>query len=177
MSELFLSSEEYDERAHQLYSKGDYHGALEVLKEGLSRYPQAVDLCVGLGYARLAREEYAWARHAFERAVLLDEAHEDALVGLGETLLRFGEHRQALRLFDRVVSMGLDDDVELMLTIGRALYGAALYTDCYDIFSKAAASRPDSADAAAALGYTLHRLGDEVRAGRQVRRALRLNPD
>ncbi len=177
MSALFLSSEEYDERAHQLYSKGDYHGALEVLKEGLSRYPQAVDLCVGLGYARLAREEYAWARHAFERAVLLDEAHEDALVGLGETLLRFGEHRQALRLFDRVVSMGLDDDVELMLTIGRALYRAALYTDCYDIFSKAAASRPDSADAAAALGYTLHRLGDEVRAGRQVRRALRLNPD
>ena len=74
-------------------------------------------------------------------------------------------------------SMGLDDDVELMLTIGRALYRAALYTDCHDLFAKVAANRPDSADAAASLGYTLHRLGDDVGAGRQVKRALRLNPD
>ena len=177
MAESLLSSDEYDERAHQLYNNGDYRGALEILKEGLSHYPEAVELCVGLGYARLAREEYAWARHAFERAVVLDAAHEDALVGLGETLLCFGEHRQALRLFDRVVSMGLDDDVELMLTIGRALYRAALYTDCHDLFAKVAANRPDSADAAASLGYTLHRLGDDVGAGRQVKRALRLNPD
>ena len=61
MPERFLSSEEYDEQAHKLYNDGDYDGALDVLKEGLALYPNAVDLCVGLGYARLAREEYAWA--------------------------------------------------------------------------------------------------------------------
>ena len=71
MPERFLSSEEYDEQAHKLYNDGDYDGALEMLKEGLALYPNAVDLYVGLGYARLAREEYAWARHAFERAVVL----------------------------------------------------------------------------------------------------------
>ncbi|MDG2281898.1 MAG: tetratricopeptide repeat protein [Longimicrobiales bacterium] len=177
MPEGFLSSEEYDEQAHQLYNDGDYDAALEKLKEGLSVYPNAVELCVGLGYARLAREEYAWARHAFERAVVLDAAHEDALVGLGETLLRFGERAEALRLFNEVAAMGFDDDIELMLTIGRALYRAAMYADCRDIFAKAAASRPDSAEAAASLGYALHRLGDDVGSGRQVRRALRLNPD
>ena len=69
MPERFLSSEEYDEQAHKLYNDGDYDGALEMLKEGLTLYPNAVELYVGLGYARLAREEYAWARHAFERAV------------------------------------------------------------------------------------------------------------
>ena len=73
--------------------------------------------------------------------------------------------------------MGFDDDIELMLTIGRALYRAAMYAECRDIFAKAAASRPDSAEAAASLGYALHRLGDDVGSGRQVRRALRLNPD
>ena len=57
MPERFLSSEEYDEQAHKLYNDGDYEGALEMLKEGLSLYPNAVDLYVGLGYARLAREE------------------------------------------------------------------------------------------------------------------------
>jgi Flp pilus assembly protein TadD len=177
MPDRFLSSEEYDEQAHKLYNNGDYDGALEMLKEGLSLYPNAVELYVGLGYARLAREEYAWARRAFERAVVLDAAHEDALVGLGEVLLRFGEQDQALRLFRRVASMGYDDDVDLMLTMGRALYRAEMYTACRDVFAKAAASRPDSAEAVAALGYALHRLGDEVGSGRQIRRALRLDPD
>ena len=45
-------------------------------------------------------------------------------MGLGETLLRFGEREEALRLFNEVASMGFDDDIELMLTIGRALYRA-----------------------------------------------------
>ncbi len=177
MADHFLSSEEYDEQAHRLYNDGDYEGALEMLKEGLSLYPNAVELCVGMGYARLAREEYAWARRAFERAMVLDPAHEDALVGMGETLLRFGEVERALQIFRRVMEMGFDDDVELMLTMGRALYREKLYGQSRDVFAKAAAVRPDSAEAAAALGYALHRLGDEVGAGRQIRRALRLDPD
>ena len=86
----FLSSEEYDEKAHRLYSDGDYDGALEMLREGLSLYPNAVELYVGLGYARLAREEFAWARRSFHQALALDPAHEDALVGMGEVLLRLG---------------------------------------------------------------------------------------
>jgi hypothetical protein len=65
----FLSSEEYDERAHQLYNDGQYEEALTVLREGLALYPNAVELHVGVGYARLAREEYAWARRAFEEAL------------------------------------------------------------------------------------------------------------
>ena len=151
MPDRFLSSEEYDEQAHKLYNDGDYDGALAMLKEGLSLYPNAVELYVGLGYARLAREEYAWARKSFEQAVVLDGAHEDALVGLGETLLRFGEHEHALRLFDEVAAMGYDDDIELVLTMGRALYREALYAQCRDVFAKAAAARPDSADAAASI--------------------------
>jgi Flp pilus assembly protein TadD len=177
MPDGFLSSEEYDEQAHKLYNDGDYDGALEMLKEGLSLYPNAVELYVGLGYARLAREEFAWARHAFDRAILLDPTHEDAQVGLGEVLLRFGEKDHALKLFREVAQRGYDDDIELMLTIGRALYRSAMYVECRDIFAQAATGRPDNADAAASLGYALHRLGDEVGAGRQIRRALRLDPD
>jgi len=177
MPDRFLSSEEYDEQAHRLYDDGDLDGALEMLKEGLSLYPNAVELYVGLGYARLAREEYAWARRAFERSLVLDPAHEDGLVGLGETLLRFGEVEEALGLFRRVMEMGYDDDVELMLTMGRALFRTRLFDRARDVFARAAASRPDSADAAASLGYALHRLDEEVDAARQIRRALRLDPD
>jgi Flp pilus assembly protein TadD len=177
MQDRFLSSEEYDEQAHKLYNDGDYEGALEMLKEGLSLYPSAVELYVGLGYARLAREEYAWARHAFERALVLDPGHEDAMVGMGEAMLRFGARDQALRLFRQVEAAGYDDDEELLLTMGRALYREAMWSEARDLFARAATVRPDSAEALASLGYALHRLGDEVSAGRQIRRALRLDPD
>ena len=94
MTNPFLSSEEYDERAHALYNEGKYDEALDVLKEGLSLYPNSVELHVGLGYARLAREEFAWARRSFDEALGLDAEHEDALAGLGEVLLKFGQPRR-----------------------------------------------------------------------------------
>jgi len=74
MPSPFLSSEEYDERAHQLYNEGNYEAALSVLREGLGLYPNAVELHVGVGYARLARDEFAWARRAFEELLARVEA-------------------------------------------------------------------------------------------------------
>ncbi len=177
MPPRFLSPEEYDEQAHRLYNEGDYDGALEILKEGVQLYPESGELCVGMGYARLAREEFAWARRAFERSLVLDARHEDGLVGLGETLLRLGEHERAVRLFDEVVHGSDSQDHELLLTMGRALYREGLYARSRDLFAKAAGNRPESADSAASLGYSLHRLGDEMAAGRQIRRALRIDPD
>lgn len=177
MDQRFWSSEEYDDRAHDLYNGGDVDGALETLKEGLALYPNAVDLYVGLGYARLAREEFAWARRAFERALVLDSAHEDAMVGMGEVLLRLGQIDDGLRLFRRVEARGFDDDVELMLTIGRALYREGLYRKARDVFARLASARPECAEAMACVGYSLHKLADEVGAARQLRRALREAPD
>jgi Flp pilus assembly protein TadD len=173
----FLSSEEYDEQAHKLYSDGDFDGALEMLREGLSLYPNAVELYVGLGYARLAREEFAWARRSFHQALALDPTHEDALVGMGEVLLRLGDHARALANFREVQEMGFDEDVDLMLTMGRALYREGLFPEARDVFAKAVSVRPDTAEAVASLAYCLHRLGDEVEASRHLRRALRLDPD
>ena len=177
MEERFLSSEEYDEEAYKLYDEGDYEGALKMLKEGLSLYPNAVELYIGMGYARLAREEYAWARESFQRALMLDPDHEDALVGMGELLLWFGRKDDALRLFGKVEALGHDTDADLMLTMGRALYGAGMYVEARDAFARLVAARPDSAEATAALGYALQRTGNELEASRHIRRALRLAPE
>src|SRR5438045_7603631 len=106
MSDQFLSSDEYDERAHQLYNEGQYDEAIETLREGLGLYPHAVELHVGLGYARLAREEFAWARRSFEEARGLDPDHEDTLAGLGEVLLKFGDRAGALGGLRRVLPPG-----------------------------------------------------------------------
>jgi tetratricopeptide (TPR) repeat protein len=173
----FLSSEEYDERAHALYNEGQYDEALDVLREGLALYPHAVELHVGVGYARLAREEYAWARRSFEEALILDADHEDALAGLGETLMKFGQPEAAVRSFRRILELGYQDDVDLMLQAGRALFREGLITDAKDFFEIAVQQTPENAEAVACVGYAEHRLGEDDAAIATLRRALQLDGD
>ncbi len=176
MSDPFLSSDDYDERAHQLYNEGQYDEAIDTLREGLGLYPHAVELLVGMGYARLAREEFAWARQAFEEARGLDPDHEDTLAGLGEVLLKFGERATALACFDRVLALGFQDDHDLMLQIGRALFREGVLDQARRFFEGALRAHPDSADAAACVGYAAHRLADEGGSLHWLRRALELDP-
>jgi len=175
----FLSSEEYDERAHQLYNEGQYDDALTVLREGLALYPASVELHIGVGYARLAREEYPWARRSFEEALVLEPEHEDALAGLGETLLKFGLEDAAVRCFRRTLELGYADDLDLMLQIGRALFREAsmrerreLFAVAQEFFEVAVQQAPDSAEAIACVGYAQHRLGEDDAAIASLRRSL-----
>ena len=173
----FLSSEEYDERAHQLYNEGQYDEALDVLREGLALYPNAVELHIGVGYARLAREEYAWARQSFEKALVLDPDHEDALAGLGETLLKFGQRDQAVRVFRRILELGYSDDIDLILQVGRALFREELMDEAREFFEIAAREASELAEAAACLGYVRHRQGDDEGAIASLQRALQLDEE
>jgi Flp pilus assembly protein TadD len=177
MSFSFLSSEEYDEQAHQLYDTGEYDRALELLRDGLQKYPEAVDLHVGIGYVRLAREEYAWGLKAFEKALTLDPDHEDGWVGRGEALLKFGRVDEALACFRKIDELGLGDDLELGLAMGRALYREALFRESRQRLVSLATAHPENADVRAALGYTLHALGDDLGARRELRAGLRLDPN
>jgi tetratricopeptide (TPR) repeat protein len=184
MATPFLSSEEYDERAHQLYNEGQYDDALAVLREGLALYPNSVELHIGVGYARLAREEYAWARRSFEEALVLEPEHEDALAGLGETLLKFGLEEAGLRCFRRTLELGYADDLDLMLQIGRALFREAssrerreLFSGALEFFEVAVQQAPESAEAIACVGYAQHRLGDDDAAVASLRRSLQADSD
>ena len=150
---------------------------MDVLREGLALYPNAVELHIGVGYAYHAREEYAWARRSFEEALVLDPEHEDALAGLGETLLKFGQQAQALRSFRRTLELGYEDDIELMLQVGRALFREGLIEESREYFATAANQSPDSAEAVSCIGYAQHRLGDDESAIATLRRALQLDED
>jgi tetratricopeptide (TPR) repeat protein len=176
MSNPFLSSEEYDERAHALYNEGRYDEALALLREGLTLYPAAVELHVGVGYARLAREEYAWARRSFEEALILDAEHEDALAGFGEVLLKFGQVDAGLRAFERTVELGYEDDVDLMLQIGRALFREGFVEASLAFFERAVQHAEDSAEAVSCIGYAQHRMGNDAEAMVALRRALEIDP-
>lgn len=176
MSDVFRTSDDFDEQAHQLYNEGRYDEALSLLRQGLALYPNAIELHIGTAYAYLAREDYAWARRSFEHAVGLDPDQEDGLAGLGETLLKFGDRDGAMRAFERILQLGFADDCELMLQIGRALFREGLIAPAHRFFELAVIANPSSPSAAACVGYAVHRLGNDGGALYWLRRALELEP-
>ena len=173
----FWSAEEYDRQAQRLYEAGDYDGALEMLRRGAALYPGAVELLVSTGYTYLAREEFLWARRSFSKALESEPDHEDALVGLGESRLKLGERARGFQCFERVLELGFGGDLDLMLSIGRALFREGLWEHAERFFRRAVAADENSADAAADLAYTLHRQGDGVQARLWLDRCLELDAE
>ncbi|WP_419936358.1 tetratricopeptide repeat protein [Candidatus Palauibacter sp.] len=168
--------EHFDSEAQRLYEAGDFDQALGLLKEALARYPDSIELLVSLGYTRLAREEYAWARAAFEEVLRLDPEHEEALAGQGDVLLKLGERASAFLLFEALVALGYDQDVELMLCVGRSLLREGLLRRAERFFRLALAADPESADAALDLAFTFYREGDSEGALYWSREAVRRDP-
>lgn len=165
--------EEMDGEARRLYDEARYREALEVLREGLALHPDAVELWVSLGYTHLAMESYGWARNAFEHAVSQDPEHEEALVGLGDALLKLGERSRAFLCFERILELGHAGDPDLMLAAGRALYREELYERALRFYRMG----EGSADGMAELGYTLHQLGRTREAAGHVAAALEMDPE
>jgi Tfp pilus assembly protein PilF len=174
-SELW-GSERYDTEAHRLYEQGEHDAAAELLQDGLSLYPTSSQLLVSLGYVRLAQEEFGWARRAFEVALVLESEHEEALAGLGEALLKLGERARAFLLFDRVLALGFENDADLMVCVGRALFREGLYDRAERFFRLAVKADPDASEATLELAFTLYKLGDLNGAFRWSRRASRGEP-
>jgi hypothetical protein len=74
------------------------------------------------------------------------------------------------------VALGYDDDAELMLQVGRALFREGYAEAALPYFEHAVAHDPESAEAVASVGYALHRLGKDPQALTAMRRALTLDP-
>lgn len=177
MTMPFGSCDEWDDRAHHLYEAGAYEQALEVLRDGLALFPDAAVLHTALGYVHMAREEWIWAKHAFERAICCDPADADAWVGLGETLLKFGEVEQALECFAHLSQPAAEEEGDLHLAAGRALCSEGLLEAARDCLRDLTEAHPSFGEAAAALGYVLHLLGEEKDARQSLRRALWLDAE
>jgi tetratricopeptide (TPR) repeat protein len=82
-----------------------------------------------------------------------------------------------MRNFRRTLELGYQDDVELMLQIGRALFREGLIEESKEFFEIAAQQTPDAAEAISCIGYAEHRLGNDESAIATLRRALQMDPD
>src|SRR5438132_1253977 len=101
MSDKFLSSDEYDERAHQLYNEGQYDEAIDTLREGLRAYPHSADAAACVGYAAHRLTDEGGSLHWLRRALELDPSLGEARIYLANLLYDRGEYEAALFHLER----------------------------------------------------------------------------
>ena len=82
-----------------------------------------------------------------------------------------------MKSFRRILELGYQDDVDLMLQSGRALFREGLIEEAKEFFEIAVQQSPESAEAISCVGYAQHRQGDDEGAIATLRRALQLDSD
>jgi tetratricopeptide (TPR) repeat protein len=75
------------------------------------------------------------------------------------------------------MELGYDDDLDLMLQCGRALFREGLLAEAREFFEVVARQVPENAEALALIGYCEHRLGHDDRAIAALERALVLDDE
>lgn len=85
--------------------EGDLDRALEVVKDGISRYAEDSSAHVVLGRVLQDRQEDDEAAAAFRRVLELDAHNLVALRGLGDLAFRSGDHEAALGYFERLAEL------------------------------------------------------------------------
>src|SRR5436189_3418027 len=120
----FLSSEEYDERAHQLYNEGQYGEALHFFEAAVQQTGESAEAIACVGYAkhRLSDDEGSIA--SLRKALQLDADHSEARIYLANLLYDRGEFEGALYHFERTQPEDHWDELGIwrLIELKRAVY-------------------------------------------------------
>lgn len=87
---------------------GDYGGAESSLESALQKTPDNARILYDLGLAYRKQNRFADARSAYEKAIALDP-RSDTIMALGAVMLLQGDQADAVREYQRAVSLDSDD--------------------------------------------------------------------
>lgn len=131
----------------------------------------AMELAVGLhkeGFLEAAAEIY-------ERVLMAEPEHPDALHLLGLSFHQLGRHAQALELVGRAV-LRAPASADARNNLGNMLLHAGRLAEAEDEYREVLKLRPGFAGAHANLGVILRRRGDPAGAEAALREALAIDP-
>lgn len=100
----------YSNMGYTFYTKGDYHNAMQTLKEAIIRYPDFPRpiYFLGLVYIKLGKIETAIEE--FKKAVDLAPEYIDAHWELADAYLRIGDEEKAFKHFKVIAESSADND-------------------------------------------------------------------
>jgi TolB-like protein/Tfp pilus assembly protein PilF len=91
--------------AYYYYSQLDYDRALEEFEIARSGRPNGADIIASIGYVRRRQGGFDEALQSLQKAVELDPRRAEFSHNLGQTYLLVRDYRQAIRFFDRALTL------------------------------------------------------------------------
>lgn len=123
-----------------------------------------------LGLIYQQRGRYEEAKASFTRAIEIDPDEIDAHYQLGRIAREQGRLSDAINYFDAAVSRNPEHSQnEVWREIGHAYFQAGQYRDARAAFERFLEKRPSDAEGHYRYGLTLHQLGREDEAAREMR--------
>jgi tetratricopeptide (TPR) repeat protein len=123
-----------------------------------------------LGLIYQQRGQYEEAKASFARAIEIDPGETDAHYQLGRIAREQGRLADAINYFDAVVSRNAEhSQSEVWREIGHAYSQAGQHMDARAAFERFLEKRPSDAEGHYRYGLTLHQLGREDEAAREMR--------
>ncbi len=153
--------------------------AVSILEEGMRIDPAAADPWYALGLARLAQNDTAAARRAFEETLARDPQFERAQVNLGNLRAQTGDWAGAIDLYESALAVMPGDDTILanLFEISREASRGGRPELAVRALRRVLASRPDDPAAMNALAWNLaERMGRAADAVPLAERAAAASP-
>lgn len=158
MGSSFFSSDDFERRGFELYSKGCFEAALTIFRRGVLQFPAVPDLYEGLGNCYLELGEYVLAARYFEQGLVYSPDHVAMLAGLGQAYVMLGYPLSAVRCFEMVMDVGTQE-VALLVRISRSLYEIEKFEESIDCSDSALTVDADNAEAYFCKAASLSSLG------------------
>ena len=110
----------------------------------------------------------------FKNALRAEPGFVPAALALGDALEAGGDHREAIKIWERTAVDRAPDDLALAVALGRVYFELEMLDEAADQFEKVEVRAPDLPVVHAFLGAVFERRGETREAFAEYRRALRL---
>lgn len=157
------------------YRAGRYLEAEQICQQIVSTRPECFDALYVLAVVQATLAKHAPALENYNRALVLQPHHAEALSNRGNTLKALKRLEEALDSYDRAIA--LQPDYVLALTNrGAVLFDLKRYGEALTSYDRALAIRPDHVEALYNRAGTLHALGRYEEALANYDKAINLRP-
>jgi tetratricopeptide (TPR) repeat protein len=144
------------QRGRVLFYQQNYPGAIEALKQAITKKPELAEAhyFLGMSYYRLA--DYAQAEMALRTALKLkNENYPEAHFGLGMVYFRKREVDPAVREFQMAIEQRGGNYPDAFNVLGVIYYGQRRFTEAIQSFRKAIEQRPEGPEIYFNLGMAI----------------------
>ena len=157
------------------YRAGQYLEAEQICRQIVSTRPEFFDALYVLAVVQATLGKHDPALENYNRALVLQPHHAEALSNRGNTLKALKRLEEALDSYDRAIA--LQPDYVLALTNrGAVLFDLKRYGEALTSYDRALAIRPDYAEALYNRAGTLHALARYEEAVADYDKAISLRP-